>query len=320
MAAVLRLAFAVRKSCASPIKKDSNMAPTYDHTIKEFRDYLQQLGYGKSSVSMLPDCVKAFLGYNNITDIKAANREQIRAFYEWLRQRPHKRREGALSEQYINHHIYALRVFFGWLEATGQIAANPISTMKFKSPVPNRREPFTQSEIKALFHACQTPQETALLHLFYSCGLRRTEAVRLNTRDIHFKKQILYVREGKGAKRRAVPMTVKVSGELESHYLEARLPPGMERTQPDTKDRDAFMLNGAGTRMGGDSYNRRLKEIAARTDIGREVSLHYLRHSIATHLLENGLTVEHVRDFLGHRQLETTQIYAKVNQDQIGKL
>ncbi|WP_158861608.1 tyrosine-type recombinase/integrase [Lunatibacter salilacus] len=296
------------------------MTLTHDHTIREFRSYLQQLGYGKSSVRMLPDCVKSFLDHNNITDIKGVSQEQIRAFYGWLRQRPHKRREGALSEQYINHHIYALRVFFGWLEQTGQIAANPISTMKFKSPVPNRREPFTQSELKALFHACETPQETALLHLFYSCGLRRTEAVRLNTRDIHFRQQILYVREGKGAKRRAVPMTVKVSEELEAYYLEARLPPGMERPQPKTNDQEAFMLNRAGTRMGGDSYNRRLKEIAARTDIGREVSLHYLRHSVATHLLENGLTVEHVRDFLGHRHLEATQIYVKVNQNQIGKL
>lgn len=281
------------------------MTLIHDNIIKEFKNYLQQLGYGKSSVRMLPACAESFLGLNNLTDIKAANQEQIRAFYKWLKQRPHKRREGALSEQYINHHIYALRVFFGWLEATGRTGENPISTMRFKSPAPNRREPFTQDEIKALFHACGDLRETALLHLFYSCGLRRAEAVRLNTRDIHFRQQVLYVREGKGAKRRAVPMTSKVSGELESYYLE-------ERTQPNTKDQDAFMPNRAGTRMGGDGYNRRLKEIAARTEIKREISLHYLRHSIATHLLENGLPVEHVRDFLGHSHLEATQIYAKV--------
>ena len=302
------------------------MTFSYDHTIKEFRNYLQQLGYSKSSVYMLPDCVKDFLEFNNITDIKAANQEQIRTFYKWLQQRPHKRKKklgvseipafiagSGLSEQYINHHIYALKVFFSWLETTGQIRVNPITVMKFKSPVPNRREPFTKAEIKALFAACQTIKETALLHLFYSCGLRRTEAVRLNTRDVHFKQQILYVREGKGTKRRAVPMTAKVSRELETYYLE-------ERNQPNTKDTDAFIVNQNGTRMSGDSYNRMLKEIAARTDIKREISLHYLRHSIATHLLESGLPVEYVRDFLGHSHLEATQIYAKVHQKQIGKL
>ncbi|WP_163380218.1 tyrosine-type recombinase/integrase [Cyclobacterium sp. SYSU L10401] len=290
------------------------MTPTYDQTVREFRDYLQQIGYGKSSVSMLPDCVKAFLesqGHIPIDEMRSAD---IVRFYRWLRQRPHKRKEGALSEQYINHHLYALRIFFGWLETTGRIGENPISTMKFKSPVPNRREPFTQGEIKALFQACQAIEETALLHLFYSCGLRRAEAVKLNTRDIHFRQQVLYVREGKGAKRRAVPMTARVSRELENYYLEAR---GAAKK---AKDTEAFMLNGTGTRMSGDSYNRRLKEIAARTEIKREISLHYLRHSIATHLLESGLPVEQVRDFLGHSHLEATQIYAKVHQNQIRKL
>jgi integrase/recombinase XerD len=290
------------------------MTPTHDQTVKEFRDYLQQIGYGKSSVKMLPDCVRAFLESQGHSPIDEMTSADIVLFYRWLRQRPHKRREGGLSEQYINHHLYALRIFFGWLEATGQIAANPISTMKFKSPVPNRREPFTQSEIKALFHACQAIKETALLHLFYSCGLRRAEAVKLNTRDIHFRQQVLYVREGKGAKRRAVPMTARVSRELENYYLEER------GAAKNAKDTEAFMLNGAGTRMSGDGYNRRLKEIAARTGIRREISLHYLRHSIATHLLESGLPVEQVRDFLGHSHLEATQIYAKVYQKQLRKL
>jgi len=289
------------------------MTLSYDQIIKDFRSYLQQLGYSKSSVRMLPDCVEAFLDHNNITEIKQTNQEQIRVFYKWLQQRPHKRQEGGLSEQYINHHIYGLKVFFSWLETTGQISENPISVMRFRKPTPNRREPFTQEEIKALFKACETIKETALLHLFYSCGLRRTEAVRLNTRDIHFKQQILYVREGKGTKRRAIPMTARVSQELEAYYLS-------EREQRNTKDQDAFMLNRIGTGMSGDSYNRRLKEIAARTEIKRAISLHYLRHSIATHLLESGLPVEYVRDFLGHSHLEATQIYAKVYQNQIRKL
>lgn len=295
------------------------MTLIYDHIIKAFRNYLQQLGYSKSSVKMLPDCAEAFIDYNNITEIKAASQEQVRAFYKWLQQRPHKRREGGLSEQYINHHIYALRVFFGWLEATGQISQNPISVMKFKSPTPNRREPLAQAEIQSLFAACQTHRETALLHLFYSCGLRRTEGEMLNTRDLHFKQQTLFVRQGKGAKRRAVPMTGKVARQLETYYLEARLPSGMERDQfnarePNARltDGQAFMLNENGSRMRGNSYNRKLKELATRAGLSQEISLHHLRHSIATHLLESGLSLEYVRDFLGHSHLESTQIYTHI--------
>ena len=77
---------------------------------------------------------------------------------------------------------------------------------------------------------------------------------------------------------------------------------------------DAFMLNNWGERMQGDTYNKTLKQIIARTTITKEkISLHHLRHSIATHLLENGLSIEYVRDFLGHKHLESTQIYVKVN-------
>lgn len=289
------------------------MTLIHDHLIKSFRDYLQQLGYSKSSVRMLPDCVEAFLERQRYIQIDEVISTDIVRFYEWLQVRPNKLFGGGLSEQYINHHIYALKVFFSWLEVTGQIRKNPISVLKFKSPASNRREPFTKAEIKALFNACTTLKEAALLHLFYSCGLRRTEGVYLNTRDIHFKQQILYVREGKGTKRRAVPITYKVSKDLESYYLE-------ERDQPNVRDPNAFMLDRVGRRMSGSSYNRRLKWIAARVPMEREISLHYLRHSIATHLLESGLPVENVRDFLGHSHLEATQIYAKVYQKQIRKL
>jgi integrase/recombinase XerD len=72
--------------------------------------------------------------------------------------------------------------------------------------------------------------------------------------------------------------------------------------------------------MRGDSYNRALKEILKRAEIEKGITLHHLRHSIATHLLENGLSIEFVRDFLGHAHLESTQIYAKVKSYQLKNL
>ncbi|MFN3406037.1 MAG: tyrosine-type recombinase/integrase [Cytophagaceae bacterium] len=289
------------------------MTEQLQNQIKDFRKYLYQLGYSKSSCNMLPDCVKDFLEYNNTHDTKELNTSHIQQFYEWLHLRPHKHKEGGLSEQYINHHVYALRVFFNWLESIGEIKYNPISVMKFKTPKANSRQPLSQQLIQILFEAAITLKEKAILHIFYSCGLRRSEGEALNIKDVHFKKQILYVREGKGAKRRAVPMTEKVTKELESYYLEYR-------TQAKVKDTEAFMLNRVGKRMSGDSYNKVLKDIIKRTEINPETSLHHLRHSIATHLLESGLSVEYVRDFLGHSFLESTQIYTKVNQQQLNSL
>lgn len=290
---------------------------------ENFKIYLQQLGYSKSSVNMLPACVLEFLQYINLPlsgELKGAfNQEQIQSFYEYLQTRPLKRRTGALSETFINHNIYSLKVFLNWLEQTGQLKTNPISNLKFKRPKVNTREPLSQKEITQLFESTINTKEIAILHLFYSCGLRRTEAENLNTSDIHFSKKLLYIREGKGAKRRVIPMNERVKKELEDYY-------NNERTKINSLSRDigkdAFILNRTNERMRGDSYNRALKAILKRSEIEKEtctepsrsITLHHLRHSIATHLLENGLSIEFVRDFLGHSHLETTQIYAKVNQ------
>jgi integrase/recombinase XerD len=213
-------------------------------------------------------------------------------------------------------------VFFNYLEETGQIKYNPISVMKFKRPKSNSREPLTQEEINKLFEAATTVREKTLLHLFYSCGLRRTEAVCLNIQDIHFKQQLLYVREGKGAKRRAIPMTGKVAAALENYYLNERtnIKAHHSLSRPNDGNQEAFILNRIGQRMSGNSYNKAVKEIIRKAGITKEITLHHLRHSIATHLLESGLNIEYVRDFLGHSHLEATQIYAKVQQYQLKKL
>lgn len=277
--------------------------------LEQFTKYLQQIGYGKGSQYQIPSCIKEFLAVTNksFTNI---TQQDIIVFYDYLQTRPLKRRVGALSEAMINHYVFSLKTFFGWLEQTQQIKYNPISNLKFKRPQGNPREPLSQKETQQLFEAAHTAKETALLHLFYSCGLRRTEAENLNTSDIHFSKNLLYIREGKGAKRRVIPMNEKVKEELESYYTS-------ERTKV---SEEAFILNRSNERMSGNSYNKALKEILKRTTINKEISLHHLRHSIATHLLENGLSIEFVRDFLGHSHLETTQIYAKVFNHQLKKL
>ena len=275
--------------------------------VAQFKIQLERLGYSKTSISMLPACVKEFLRFTTKELIKIESID-ILNYYHYLQERPNKRRAGGLSESYINHHIYALKLFFGWQEEKGIITENPISNLEFKAPTSKVSEILTQEEIKTLYNICETLKEKAILSLFYGCGLRRSEGEKLDLKDIHFKTGLLYVREGKGSKRRAVPLSIKVSQDLKNYSLKERI---------FQENETAFICNRIGRRTSGSSYNNILKLILERANIKKEITLHCLRHSIATHLLESGLSVEYVRDFLGHKHLESTQIYTRINNKQL---
>jgi integrase/recombinase XerD len=287
--------------------------------VNQFKEYLYQVGYNECTRQMLPTLVQEFLAQQQITDISYVDQQSVRAFYEWLPIRPLKKRSGALSEAMIGQYVYALRTFFSWAEATGQTDYNPISAMKFNRLGKRTRDPLSLAEITRLFETAATLKQTALLHIFYSCGLRRSEGEALNIRDIHFRDQLLYVREGKGARRRVVPLTGRVAADMEAYYLQERC----SSTVKKVTDEDAFMLNQHGTRLQGEGYMKLLRQIIANSPLGAggtAITLHHLRHSIATHLLQGGMSLEYVRDFLGHRHLESTQVYAKLAAEQLKQL
>jgi site-specific recombinase XerD len=281
--------------------------------IASFNAWLCQVGYSESTRNMLPACVREFLQQQRVTDIQCVEPGHIRDFYTWLPTRPLKRRSGALSDRMIHHYAYALRTFFSWLEVTGQIHYNPISGLVFGQPAPGGREPLSRQDVNLLFEATTSRKETALLHLFYSCGLRRSEGEALNRLDVRCKEQLLYVRAGKGAKRRVVPMTAAVAGDLEAYWLQERC----GYSTKNVNDPEAFMLNKMGNRMSGSGYNDLFKVLAGRAGLSSAITLHHLRHSIATHLLQSGMELEQVRDFLGHCFLETTQLYARPSAEQL---
>jgi len=186
-----------------------------------------------------------------------------------------------------------------------------MSVLSFGKQASSPRVVLSVSEINLLYGVCQTFQESAILSLFYGCGLRRNEAEQLNIRDVDFKSNWLYVRSGKGKKRRVIPMTKRIQSDLSNYYYEER--PGQINRETIGKERLSFMLNSRGRRMKGNTYWKVFKSILRRSGIIKKVSLHHLRHSVATHLLASGLSIEMVRDFLGHEFIETTQIYTRVD-------
>jgi integrase/recombinase XerD len=291
--------------------------------LNDYKTYLYQLGYKKQVQKSMLRKIKEFLQYLASIDFKNIIQQDISDFFEYLEQRPlqirrHKNTIGTLQPSTIYGYATALKIFFAWLEETEQIYENPISSMVFKRPEQNIRQPLTQSQIQDLFNATENIKQRIILHLFYSCGLRRNEAVQLDIKDVQFNKCMLYVRNGKGSKRRAIPITKSVAKDFETYYQD-------KRKQYENKTCNAFILNNYQTRMQGDSYSlifrNLLKKAAIQVTVsGVEPNLHHLRHSIATHLLENGLSIKYVQEFLGHIAIDTTQIYTKVNTNQLYQL
>lgn len=270
--------------------------------LLDFTTHLERLGYSVGMQRMLPACIKEFLQFTGQLSLDQVTARDIVSYYGYLAQRPNRRRPGCLSEMMIHHHMYSLRVFFDYLEHLHKIQVNPLSGLSFGSPGHAAREILSPGEVQRLFGATQNLTERALLHLCYSCGLRRTEVVQLVVRDVHFRTQLLYVRRGKGAKRRVIPLTPRVSEELKLYCYHER----PERLKVAT---DAFLVGRRGAAMQGETLRRELQLLLERAEIARDITLHSLRHSIATHLLEQGLSMGYVRDFLGHAHLESTQVY-----------
>ncbi len=277
-------------------------------TAGDFAEHLKRLGYGPGSIRILPRLVMEFLERSGKMPAETGPRD-IMDHYLHLQERPHRRRPGGLSGAYIAQHTYALRLFFAWQLQQGRTDTDPTGGLDFPRPDRTERKVPTREEVRQLHGAAEDHRERAVLAIFYGCGLRRSEGERLRTGDIHFATGLLHVREGKGGKRRAVPMGRNVAEDLRA-YISGTAATG---EGPLIRGRD-------GNGMKGGSMNRLVKGLAQRSGIKGDITLHVLRHAIATHLLEGGLSVEHVRDFLGHAHLESTQIYTHIGRDMLWDL
>jgi integrase/recombinase XerD len=242
-----------------------------------------------------------------------------------LQHRPSKTTGGALSESRITLHMYTIKLFFQHLQDIDQIEMNPMGDLNYTRDFKRTRENLLSKEdIEKLYSECETAKQKAMLGIIYGCGLRRQEAVKLNARDIHFKSSMLYVREGKGGRKRTIPLSKIVLNDLKNYYFNER--PGelyrsrdIEARLRYASDGQAFMLNNWGTRMQGDSYLKEIKKMISKARLDKQITLHHFRHAIATHLIESGMKTEHVKDFLGHASMETTQTYTHITTAQIKK-
>jgi len=299
------------------MKKLKLQNQSYKHLVSNYKEWLDILGYAESTVYQLPIHLQEFFYYIEQQDIKHLDHittQTIKNYYQQLQQRANERTSGALSKSYLNKHQQALKKFKEYLQNHHYKHFN-IHLKTETNPTEEKLNILTQEEVKQLFKAtAYSHKETrfrlrdkAILVALYSCGLRRNEAVHLDIGDIYFDKERIHVRKGKNYKERFVPINRKNAEILEDYIYEAR--PEFYNA----KDCEALFISQQGNRLDGMSFANRLKEIVKATNNKeieeKKITLHILRHSIATHLLQQQVKLENIKTFLGHSSLESTQIY-----------
>jgi len=292
----------------------------FQYIEKSFKEWLDVQGYSHQTIYQLPIYTRELLHYletENITQVNQITIQDIKNHYKNLKERTNQRTKGALSNNSLNKHLQALQKFMEYLRKSGRLE---LPYLKLKREEGNHKslEVLTEHEIKRLYQSATaqiyTPKweaiaarDKAMLAILYGCGLRRNETHYLDTSDINYDTNLLHVRKGKGYKERFVPFS-KTTKQLLEHYQYDHRNYFMYANQ-----QNAFFLSMKGYRMGGQSMLLRLKLLQQRTDDidlqHKEITLHTLRHSIATHLLQNGMSLENISTFLGHSSLESTQIY-----------
>lgn len=207
----------------------------------------------------------------------------------------------SLKPSSLGHRIRFIKSLFRWVHEEGYISKNPSS--KLKEPKTGKRIPkfLTKKDIEHLREACRSPREHAITEFMYSSGCRIGEIVRLNRNDINWTNHSIIVK-GKGDKEREVYFNTRSEIWL-LRYINER----------NDEDPSLFVTERNPHRLSIAQTRHIIKQISTRSLINKGICPHQLRHSYATHMMDNGAPLEVIQSLLGHQKSETTKIYAELS-------
>lgn len=296
------------------MKKNPIKNLVFRESFFNFKKYIGVLGYRTTKKEVyFPEYVKEFLAFvekKGVEVLTHITSREIQQYHIYIHQRPNKYTGNPLYDKTIQQHMYALGLYFDFLLNIEAIQELPFVFPKFVHAPHQPREVLSMDEVLELYGACNSLIDKAVLTLAYGCGLRRNEIYSLNLNDIYIRQSMVVVRNGKRGKTRSIPLTESGKNDLKNYIHHERQIWVEAITQ---YNNPALLISKQGQRLSGDEINSRVKAIVARCKSRyincRQITLHCLRHSIATHMIENGAGIEFVRDFLGHAGIDTTNIY-----------
>jgi len=200
------------------------------------------------------------------------------------------------SASFQNQAISAIKIYYEILEG------REINSSGFERPRRRKSLPkvFSKEEVMKIFDATRNTKHKLILWLIYSCGLRRSEVTNIRLTDLDTSRGTLHIRAGKGNVDRMVPIPEKIWDKIKG-YLKNYKP-------------SEYLFEGqSGGRYSVESVYNIFKKSLRRAGINKDVGVHSLRHSYATHLHESGLDIRFIQELLGHKSTRTTEIYTHVS-------
>ena len=283
----------------------------FHECILEFINYLQiDKKYSENTIASYAADLKDYQNFMmNLLkkDIYHIERKDIKLYLKYLK-------DQKKSPKSISRRISCIRGFYKFLLIEKIISNNPMSTIELPKTKKSLPKVLTIEEVDKLLDItlkdAYSYRNKAMLELMYATGLRVSELVNLKIHDIDFINETVRTM-GKGNKERIIPI-----GEIAIHYLKLYLE--IYRSQLLKKDyTDDLFLNNHGKCMTRQGFFKILKKLAKEKDIKTSFSPHTLRHSFATHLLENGADLRSIQELLGHSSISTTGIYTHVSNEEL---
>jgi integrase/recombinase XerD len=263
----------------------------------EFIKTMVLKNYSPNTIRTYKSMMQEFLAYYRDLDPAKITEVQIRDYLLYLIE--HRR----VSISYQNQSINAIKFYYE------QILGRPVRTYYIQRPKKEKILPnvLSEQDVLLILNNTDNIKHKAILSLIYSAGLRRGELINMKINDIDSKRMYVIIRQGKGRKDRYSILSEKVL-ELLRLYVKQYKPV-------------EWLFEGQfGGQYGASSIQHILKDAVSRSKIRKKVTVHTLRHSFATHLLEHGVDIRYIQELLGHQSSKTTEIYTHITQRGLGKI
>ncbi len=283
--------------------------------MDDYDRYLEYLEYQKHyshyTVDNYKEDLDDYFAYLNREEISYLDIEysDIRLYLMYLKE---EKKEKAST---IGRHLSALRSFYRYLASQGKVDSNLFLLISAPKKEKNLPRYFEYNELEELFQVpdLTTPlgqRDRLILELLYATGMRVGELVEINVNDLDRSQSQILVRTGKGNKQRMV-----LYGEYAAEILDLYLKEGYQELRKG--EEKALILNNQGRRITTRGVRYLLSNLIKKTSLHKNISPHMIRHSFATHLLNEGCDIMSVQELLGHASISSTQIYTHVTTDHL---